>query len=56
MLAGALQCAFTRIVEQNLTFIERVADDVLVLDHSECVLAGSMAALGREALERHLLV
>lgn len=44
------------IVEQNLTFIEQVADDVLVLDHGECVLAGSMAALGREALERHLLV
>lgn len=44
------------IVEQNLTFIEQVADDVIVLDHGECVLAGSMAALGREALERHLLV
>jgi len=44
------------IVEQNLTFIEQVADDVLVLDHGECVLAGAMAALGREGLERHLLV
>jgi branched-chain amino acid transport system ATP-binding protein len=44
------------IVEQNLTFIAQVADDVIVLDHGECVLAGSMAALGREALERHLLV
>lgn len=44
------------IVEQNLTFIEQIADDVLVLDHGECVLAGSMAALGREAIERHLLV
>lgn len=44
------------IVEQNLTFIERVADEVLVLDHGEAVLAGSMAKLGREALERHLLV
>ena len=44
------------IVEQNLTFIEQVADDVLVLDHGEAVLAGSMAELGREALERHLQV
>jgi branched-chain amino acid transport system ATP-binding protein len=44
------------IVEQNLTFIEQVADDVLVLDHGQCVLAGTMAALGREALEHHLLV
>ena len=44
------------IVEQNLTFIEQVADDVLVLDHGESVLAGPMAMLGREALERHLLV
>lgn len=44
------------IVEQNLTFIEQVADDVLVLDHGQCVVAGTMAALGREALEQHLLV
>lgn len=44
------------IVEQNLTFIEQVADDVLVLDHGEGVMAGAMAALGREAIERHLLV
>jgi ABC-type branched-subunit amino acid transport system ATPase component len=44
------------IVEQNLTFIEQVADDVIVLDHGESVLAGPFAALGRDALERHLLV
>ena len=44
------------IVEQNLSFIEQVADEVLVLDHGECVLAGSLAALGRAAVERHLLV
>lgn len=44
------------IVEQNLAFIEQVADVVLVLDHGEVVLAGPMAELGREALERHLLV
>lgn len=44
------------IVEQNLSFIEQVADQVLVLDHGEAVLAGAMAGLGREALERHLVV
>lgn len=44
------------IVEQNLGFIEQVADDVLVLDHGECVLAGALSALGRSRLERHLLV
>lgn len=44
------------VVEQNLSFIERVADDVLVLDHGECVLAGRWSALGRAALERHLQV
>lgn len=44
------------VVEQNLTFIEQVADDVLVLDHGESVLGGSLATLGREALEQHLLV
>lgn len=44
------------IVEQNLSFIERVADDVLVLDHGEAVLAGAMAELGRQTLVRHLVV
>lgn len=44
------------IVEQNLRFIEQVADDVLVLDHGEVVLAGALADLGRAALERHLQV
>ena len=44
------------IVEQNLRFIEQVADDVLVLDHGECVLAGPLAELGRERIERHLVV
>lgn len=44
------------IVEQNLSFIEQVADDVLVLDHGEAVLAGPMAQLGRDALVRHLMV
>lgn len=44
------------IVEQNLSFLEAIADTVLVLDHGECVLAGSMSALGRERLEEHLVV
>lgn len=43
-------------VEQNLSFIEQIADEVLVLDHGECVLAGSTVELGRKSLERHLLV
>jgi branched-chain amino acid transport system ATP-binding protein len=44
------------VVEQNLAFLETVADDVLVLDHGSCVLQGRYAAFGREALERHLVV
>lgn len=44
------------IVEQNLNFIEQVADDVIVMDHGECVLAGALRALGRTALEQHLAV
>lgn len=44
------------VVEQNLAFIEQIADEVLVLDHGACVLAGDFAALGRQALERHLQV
>jgi ABC-type branched-subunit amino acid transport system ATPase component len=44
------------IVEQNLTFLELVADDVIVLDHGECVLSGPMAALTRDTLEQHLTV
>lgn len=44
------------IVEQNLSFLEAVADEVLVLDHGQCVLAGSMARLGRARLEEHLVV
>ncbi|RYY92317.1 MAG: ATP-binding cassette domain-containing protein [Comamonadaceae bacterium] len=51
----ALGAAFI-IVEQNLSFLEEVADDVLVLDRGECVLAGDFRALGRDRLESHLLV
>jgi ABC-type branched-subunit amino acid transport system ATPase component len=44
------------VVEQNLSFVEMVADDVLVLDHGQAVLSGEMTALGRAAIERHLVV
>jgi branched-chain amino acid transport system ATP-binding protein len=44
------------IVEQNLEFVAAVADDVLVLDHGEVVLEGLFADLGRDAIERHLMV
>lgn len=44
------------VVEQNLTFLQQIADHVLVLDHGECVARGAMAAFTREALERHLTV
>ncbi|MCA0240933.1 MAG: ATP-binding cassette domain-containing protein [Proteobacteria bacterium] len=44
------------VVEQNLSFIEQVADHVLVLDHGERVLAGTLADLGRAAIEKHLMV
>lgn len=44
------------VVEQNLAFIEAIADDVLVLDHGEVVAAGRLAELGRAAIEAHLVV
>jgi ABC-type branched-subunit amino acid transport system ATPase component len=44
------------VVEQNLSFLMNVADDVLVLDHGDCVLQGPVASFGREALEAHLMV
>jgi ABC-type branched-subunit amino acid transport system ATPase component len=44
------------VVEQNLSFVEAVADEVLVLDHGRKVAAGALAALGRQAIEAHLAV
>ena len=44
------------VVEQNLGFIEAIADDVLVLDHGEVVAEGPFTALGRDAIEVHLVV
>lgn len=44
------------IVEQNLEFVAAFADSVVVLDHGEVVLQGSFAVLGRERIERHMVV
>ncbi len=44
------------VVEQNLAFIEAIADDVLVLDHGEVVAEGALVELGRQAIEVHLVV
>lgn len=54
--ARKVQGAGFVIVEQNLGFLQQVADAVLVLDHGSCVLAGAMPELGRERLEAHLRV
>ncbi|MDM0018274.1 ABC transporter ATP-binding protein [Variovorax saccharolyticus] len=44
------------IVEQNLEFLLAVADDLMAIDHGECLLKGEAAQFGREALESHLMV
>lgn len=44
------------IVEQNLEFLLAVADDLMAIDHGECLLKGDAAEFGREALEAHLMV
>jgi len=44
------------VVEQNLAFVEAIADEVLVLDHGEVVAQGALSILGREAIEVHLVV
>ena len=44
------------IVEQNLNFLLATMQQVLVLDHGECVLAGRAAQLSRETLDRCLAV
>ena len=44
------------IVEQNLEFLLAVADDLMALDHGECLLKGQASEFGREALEAHLMV
>jgi branched-chain amino acid transport system ATP-binding protein len=44
------------IVEQNLTFVESIANEILVMDHGECVLSGRAAGLERSDILRHLAV
>jgi len=44
------------IVEQNLEFLQAVADDLIAIDHGECLLAGEAADFSRETLEAHLMV
>ncbi|MEJ8846646.1 ABC transporter ATP-binding protein [Variovorax rhizosphaerae] len=44
------------IVEQNLAFLQAVADDLIAIDHGECLLAGEAATFSRETLEAHLMV
>jgi branched-chain amino acid transport system ATP-binding protein len=44
------------IVEQNLGFLMATMQQVLALDHGECVLAGSAAEFSRAALDRCLAV
>ena len=51
-----LQGASFIVVEQNLSFIEKIADNVCVLDHGDLVLEGDITHLGREEIERHLVV
>lgn len=44
------------IVEQNLGFIEQVADHYLVMDHGSVVLSGTPADLSRETILHHLRI
>ena len=44
------------VVEQNLTFLGAVADQILVLDHGECVLQGAIGSFSRDRLMQHLMV
>ena len=44
------------IVEQNLNFLMATMQQVLVLDHGECVLAGVAAGVARATLEQCLMV
>lgn len=56
ILERKLQGTSFIIVEQNLSFMEMIADNVCVLDHGDLVLQGAIANLGREEIERHLVV
>lgn len=44
------------VVEQNLTLVDAIADDILVMDHGECVLKGRAQDLDRAEILHHLTV
>jgi branched-chain amino acid transport system ATP-binding protein len=44
------------LIEQNLTIVERVADQIVVLDHGEIVLAGAAKDIARDDILAHLTV
>lgn len=44
------------VIEQNIAFLEAIADDFLVLDHGEVVAAGSAVAFDRRRLAEYLTV
>ncbi|WP_321905581.1 ABC transporter ATP-binding protein [Paraburkholderia tropica] len=44
------------VVEQNLSFVEKIADEVIVMDRGEAVVSGKMSDLGRATLERYLQI
>jgi branched-chain amino acid transport system ATP-binding protein len=44
------------LIEQNLSIVERVADQVVVLDHGEVVLAGRSEEVARGDILAHLTV
>jgi branched-chain amino acid transport system ATP-binding protein len=44
------------VVEQNLEFLLAVADDLMAIDHGECLLKGAVSEFDRAALEAHLMV
>lgn len=44
------------IVEQNLGFVEAIADRVIVLDHGEVVLRGAAGSVSREDIVKHITI
>ncbi|URK86415.1 ATP-binding cassette domain-containing protein (plasmid) [Rhizobium sp. RCAM05350] len=44
------------IVEQNLTLVDEIADELLVLDQGKIALAGSASAISRADIQAHMIV
>jgi ABC-type branched-subunit amino acid transport system ATPase component len=44
------------VVEQNITFLERCASHILIMDHGESIAFGTIAELNRETIKRHLII